>query len=163
MSDTITANKVVSMDYVLTDPKGNELDKSKEGHPLVYLHGARNIVPGLERQLEGKSVGDEFDAKVPAAEGYGPKQKVKPIRMARSRFPADTEVKKGMSFQTQGKDGRTFPLWVTKVQGPTIICSPLHPLVGVDLHFHVKVLEIRDATAEEIEHKHVHGPGGHDH
>ena len=163
MANTISDKKVVSLDYVLTNTQGEELDRSEEGKPLFYLHGAHNIVPGLERQLEGKAVGDEFDAAVPAAEGYGPKQKVKPIRMPRSRFPQDVEIKKGMSFQTQGRDGRNFPLWVTKVQGNTIICSPAHPLMGVDLNFHVKVLDIRDATEEEIQHGHAHGPDTPDH
>jgi FKBP-type peptidyl-prolyl cis-trans isomerase SlyD len=160
---TIENGKAVSLEYVLTNDKGEELDRSKDDRPLLYLHGSRNIVSGLERQLEGKSVGDEFDARVPAEEGYGPKQKVKPIRMPRSRFPADVPVTRGMSFQTQTKEGKTFPLWVTKVQGPTITCTPLHPLSGVNLNFHVKVLEVRDATEEETAHGHVHGPGGHEH
>ncbi len=158
MSDTIEDGKAVSLEYVLTNDKGEELDRSKEERPLVYLHGARNIVPGLERQLAGKGVGDEFDAHVPAKEGYGPKQKVKPIRMPRSRFPADLPVERGMSFQTQTEDGRSFPLWVTKVQGPTVVCTPLHPLCGVNLNFHVKVLEVRDATEEEKKHGHAHAP-----
>ena len=163
MSETIEDGKAVSLEYVLTNDKGDELDRSKDDRPLMYLHGSRNIVPGLERQLAGKAVGDEFDARVPASEGYGPKQKVKPIRMPRSKFPADVEIVRGMSFQTQNKQGQSFPLWVTKVQGPTIICTPLHPLCGVDLNFHVKVLEVRDATAKEKEHGHVHGPGGPEH
>ncbi len=163
MSDSIGDGKVVSLEYVLTNRKGEELDRSEEGKPLVYLHGARNIVPGLERQLAGKVVGDALKAEVPAAEGYGPKQKVKPIRMPRSRFPQEMEIARGMSFQTQSKDGRSFPLWVTKVQGPTVVCTPVHPLAGEDLFFDVKVIEIRDASDEEKAHGHAHGPGGHAH
>ncbi|MEM6958473.1 MAG: FKBP-type peptidyl-prolyl cis-trans isomerase [Myxococcota bacterium] len=159
MSETVSANKVVTLSYVLTNKAGEELDRSKEGAPLRYLHGARNIVPGLERQLEGKAVGDAFEAQVPAAEGYGAKQKVKPIRMPRSRFPQDADIKKGTSFQTQTRDGRAFPLWVTKVQGNTIVCTPLHPLTGVDLHFAVEILEIRDGSEEEIARGFVQGSG----
>jgi len=162
MTDVVAEKKVVTMEYVLRDAKGTELDKSDPEAPMAFLAGARNIVPGLEKQLVGKAVGDEVKAVVPPAEGYGEKMKMKPIRMPRSRFPKDAQIRKGMQFMTQTEQGM-MPLWVTKVQGPTVVVSPQHPLAGVELHFDVKILEIRDATDEELEHGHVHGPGGHDH
>ena len=160
---TVSAKKVVTIEYVLRDKKGEELDRSNPDAPMLYLHGARNIVPGLERQLEGKAVGDEVVAVVPPAEGYGEKDpRLKPMRIPRSQFPKDAQIRKGMQFMTRTEQGMA-PLWVVKVQGPTVVVTAEHPLAGVELHFTVKILELRDATAEELEHGHVHGPGGHHH
>ncbi|MEM9071427.1 MAG: peptidylprolyl isomerase [Myxococcota bacterium] len=157
----IAKDKVVTIAYVLRDASGKELDKSDPESPMRYLHGHRNIVPGLERQLEGKTQGDEIDAVVPPGEGYGEKQKVKSLRVPRSQLPADAPVHKGAQLVMQSK-GQHFPVWVEKVQGPTVVLTPQHPLAGVELHFHVEVLDIRDASEEEITHGHVHGPGGHE-
>jgi FKBP-type peptidyl-prolyl cis-trans isomerase SlyD len=155
--------KVVSIDYVLTDTSGNELDRSPEGEHLVYLHGAQGIVPGLEEALAGKSVGDRVEVRVPPEKGYGPKRKVKAQEVLRSRFPAEAQVVKGARFMTEGPEGRPMPIWVTKVQGRTIHVSPEHPLAGVTLCFDVTVREVRDATDEEVAHGHAHGPHGHGH
>lgn len=163
MSDTIAENKVVKLQYVLTDAQGTEIDKSHPDHPLLYLHGAQNIVPGLERQLAGKAVGDVVKAVVPAAEGYGEKRGFKDVRLNRSQFPADAQLAPGMRFMSQGQNGQMFPLYVKKVQGPTVIVTPEHPLAGVELHFTCTILEIRDATEEELQHGHAHGPHGHGH
>lgn len=160
---TIADGKVAKMQYVLRDSKGTEIDRSSEEHPLLYLHGAQNIVPGLERQLAGKQVGDVVKAVVPAAEGYGERRGFKDIRMQRSNFPDDAEVAPGNRFVSRGPKGEMIPLWVKKVQGPTIIMTPEHPLAGEELHFECTILEVRDATAEEIEHGHAHGPHGHGH
>lgn len=158
----IADGKVVTIDYVLRNKAGEELDRSKPDSPMVYLHGHRNIVVGLEKQLAGKTTGDEVDAVVAPEEGYGPKMKVKPLRIPRSQLPADIELKKGSQLVMQ-QQGKHYPVWVEKVQGPTVILTPQHPLAGVELHFHVIVKEIRDASEEEIAHGHVHGPGGHEH
>lgn len=163
MSELIAPGKVVTIEYVLHDGKGKERDRSKEDAPMQYLHGARNIVPGLEAKLESKKVGDEFVAVVSPAEGYGEPRGLKPVRMPRSSFPKDADLSRGVGFTSKTQDGRSFPLWVTKVQGPTVICSAEHPMAGVELHFSVKVLDIRDASEEEVAHGHVHGPGGHGH
>lgn len=162
MANVVEEKKVVTIEYVLTDKAGKELDRSAPDKPMLYLHGAHNIVPGLEKELTGKAPGDSFEAVVSPEQGYGPKQKVKDIRMPRSAFPADAPLARGMQFITETERGN-MPLWVKKVQGPTIIVTPLHPLAGVELHFSGKVVEIRDASEEEIAHGHAHGPGGHHH
>ncbi|MCA9609960.1 MAG: FKBP-type peptidyl-prolyl cis-trans isomerase [Myxococcales bacterium] len=154
--------KVVAIDYVLTDPSGEELDRSGDA-PLHYLHGMHNIVPGLEEALTGKSVGDSLKVEVPPAKGYGERGKVKPQRILRSHFPEDATIEKGAQFLMQGPDGRPVPIWVTKVMGREVHVSPEHPLAGVTLIFDVTVKEIREATEEELSHGHVHGPGGHHH
>lgn len=155
--------KVVSISYTLSDPSGRELERSADDSPLVYLHGARNIVPGLEKELAGKAPGDEFQAVVSPEEGYGPKRGLKPVRLPRSSFAKDAKLEAGVAFMTRGPQGQPMPLWVKKVQGPTVICSVEHPFAGVELHFRGKVLEVREATEEEVEHGHAHGPDGHDH
>ena len=158
---TVADGKVVSIDYVLKDPSGTEIDRSTD-KPLLYLHGARGIVPGLEEALAGKSVGDEVTVKVPPEKGYGPKRKIKAQEVPRSKFPPDIPLKKGARFATQGPDGRPIPVWVTKVQGNQIYVSPEHPLAGVTLCFEVTIRAIRDATDEEKKHGHPHGEHGTD-
>jgi FKBP-type peptidyl-prolyl cis-trans isomerase SlyD len=163
---SVGAGKVVSIDYVLVDPAGKELDRSAEGKPLVYLHGAHNIVPGLEEALEGKLPGDEIAVRVPPEKGYGPKGNVKPRRILRSKFPENAKIEKGARFLMPGPEGRPFPIWVTKVQGREVHVTPEHPLAGQTLCFTATVREVRDATDEEKAHGHAHGPGGahgHDH
>ncbi len=163
MSDeqNVGAGKVVSIEYVLRDPAGKELDRSAEGKPLVYLHGAHNIVPGLEEALVGKTVGDSIEVKVPPEKGYGQKRNVKTQRILRSKFPEGATVEKGSRFLMPGPEGRPFPIWVTKVQGREVHVTPEHPLAGVTLCFTATVREVREATDEEKAHGHPHGPGGH--
>jgi FKBP-type peptidyl-prolyl cis-trans isomerase SlyD len=159
----VEAGKVVSIRYVLTDSEGHELDRSPEGQLLHYLHGANGIVPGLEEALAGKSVGDRVEVRVPPEKGYGPKRKLKPQEVLRSRFPADAQVVKGARFVTEGPDGHPMPIWVTKVQGKSIYVTPEHPLAGVTLCFDATIEAVRDATDEEKTHGHAHGEHGHAH
>lgn len=156
---TVAYGKVVSIDYVLTDSAGNVLDRSPEGRPLVYLHGARNIVKGLEEALEGKKPGDSLEVTVPPEKGYGPKRSIRPQRILRSKFPENAKIEKGTRFIIQGPEG-PFPVWVTKVMGREVQVTPEHPLAGQTLHFTVKVHAVRDATPEERQHGHAHGPTG---
>lgn len=159
---TVGAGKVVSIDYVLRDEKGKELDRSAEGKPLTYLHGKHNVVPGLEEALVGKTVGDSLEVRVPPEKGYGVKRNVKPQRILRSSFPEGVHVEKGTRFVMNGPEG-PFPIWVTKVQGREVHVTPQHPLAGQVLCFSVTVRDVRDATDEELAHGHAHGPGGHHH
>ncbi|HHH30455.1 MAG TPA: peptidylprolyl isomerase [Polyangiaceae bacterium] len=162
-NQVVAPGKVVSFDFVLTDEAGEELDRSTEGHPLVYLHGAQNIVPGLEAGLLGKAEGDSFDVVVPPSQGYGEPRGLKTQRILRSKFPEDAEIKKGARFLMQGPEGQPMQIWVTKVMGRQVHITAEHPLTGVTLRYTGTVGEVRDATEEEQTHGHVHGPGGHDH
>ena len=162
MSETIEARKVVTLSYVLSDSEGKELERRDDDTPLHYLHGAFNIVDGLEEALAGKSEGDEFEVEVPPEKGYGTERR-KPIRIPRSSFDKDMELKPGTGFHMGGPQGQPVPLWIKKVQGPTVVCSPDHPYTAKTLHFTGKVLGVRDASEEELAHGHVHGPGGHHH
>ena len=161
-ANTIAKNKVVRLNYVLRGDDGQTIDESGD-EPLEYLHGAGNIVPGLEKQLEGKTTGDKVTAVVPPEEGYGPRHKIKPHPIPRSKFPEDVELEKGMGFTMRAENGQPVPVWITKIQGPTVYVDPNHPLAGETLHFDVEVLDIREANEEEIAHGHPHGPDGHHH
>jgi FKBP-type peptidyl-prolyl cis-trans isomerase SlyD len=163
MSDApteIARDTVVRLQYRLTDPSGKELDASTPEGPLLYLHGHRNIVPGLEEALEGKAVGDRVEVEVPPEKGYGRKQKVKPQKMLRSRFPEDARVEKGARFMMQGPEGRPTPIYVTKVMGREVHVTTQHPLAGVTLCFDCTIERIRPATDEEKAHGHPHGDDG---
>lgn len=136
------------------------LDSSAGGEPLSYLHGAGNIVPGLERELTGHEVGDRFAAVVAPEEGYGTRSGPEPQQVSRTRFPRDMELRAGMQFYAEGPDQRPFPLWVVDVTDEHVTVDHNHPLAGMTLHFEVEVTEIREASPEELAHRHPHGPGG---
>ena len=162
MSNKIQANKVVSLSYTLRDDSGEIIDQSKDGSPLLYLHGARNIVPGLEEQLEGVGEGESIKATVPPEKGYGPRIG-ESQEVPRNLFPADSEIAPGMQVVAHDDQGRQIPFFITGITDETVTVDPNHPLAGETLHFEVTVDSLRDASEEEIEHGHPHGPGGHQH
>lgn len=159
----VADGKVVTFHYTLSNASGEVLDTSTDGDPHPYLQGAGNIVPGLERQMEGKTVGDKFKAEVPPEEGYGLREGPGPQPIGRDSFPGDVELEEGMVFLAQAPDGQSMPLWVTEVKDDVVFVDTDHPLAGETLFFEVEIFGIRDASAEEIDHGHVHGPGGHHH
>lgn len=158
----ITKNTVASIDYTLTDPNGQVIDSSKGRAPLEYLHGASNIIPGLESALEGKAEGETIVVQVPAAQGYGARDPnlIQPV--PRSNFKGVNEIKAGMQFQAQTPQGPRV-VTVTGVDDQNVTVDANHPLAGVDLKFDVKVVGVRAATPEELQHGHAHGAGGHHH
>lgn len=159
----IANGHAVTIHYRLTLDDGSIADESFGSEPLVYLHGSQNIVPGLERQLLGKQVGERIDAQVSPAEGYGEYDPTVEQTVPRASFPAKVELAVGMSFQTRARNGQPIPVWVRAIKGDQVTVSPNHPLAGQQLNFHVEVVDVRKATAEEKAHGHVHGPGGHHH
>ena len=162
MQQQVGKDKVVSIDYTLTGTGGEVIDTSQGGEPLTYLHGSGNIIPGLERALEGKSAGDEVNAVVAPDQGYGQKNPglVQPV--PRSQFPGVTDIKVGMQFQAQTNHGPRV-VTVVGVDDNTVTVDANHPLAGETLNFAVRVVDVRDATQQELDHGHAHGPGGHQH
>jgi FKBP-type peptidyl-prolyl cis-trans isomerase SlyD len=158
----IVKHKVVTIDYTLTDDAGNILDQSEGGH-FAYLHGERNIIPGLEDALAGKAQGDKVKVSVAPDQGYGERDDSKSAPVPRNMFPDDVEIQPGMQFQAQGPEGETLLVTVVTVGDDEIVVDGNHPLAGVTLNFDVEVIGVRDATSEEVSHGHVHGPGGHHH
>lgn len=156
-------DKVVAIDYTLTNNQGQVIDSSQGREPLAYLHGKGNIIPGLEKQLEGKNVGDNVKAVVKPEEGYGNHDPRMVQQVPAAAFKGVPEIKAGMQFQAQGPGGQVRLVTVTKVEGDNVTVDANHPLAGQTLNFDVTIKEVRDASAEELSHGHVHGPGGHQH
>jgi FKBP-type peptidyl-prolyl cis-trans isomerase SlyD len=155
----INKNLVVSFDYTLTDENKQVLDSSSGSGPLSYLHGYENIIPGLEKALEGKSEGDAFVVTVSAAEAYGERDEHFVANIPLNQFEDATAVEAGMQFQAETPDGGRI-VTVTKVANDMATIDANHPLAGIDLTFDVKIVAIREATAEELEHGHPHHEGG---
>ncbi len=158
---TIQNDSVVNFNYTLTNAAGDVLDKS-QGEPLVYLHGAHNIVPGLENAMFGKQVGEKFKVTVEPEEAYGEYQAEMVQEVPRNMFQGVDDIQVGMQFQAQADEGVQV-VTVKEVTAEHVIVDANHPLAGQALTFDVEVVAIRAATAEELEHGHAHGVGGHHH
>ena len=155
----IEKDTVVSIHYTLTDNDGNQLDSSNEQGPLVYLQGHQNIIPGLEKELEGKVTGDKLTAKVAPADAYGEINSELVQEVPRTQFQEPESLQVGMQFQVETEAGPML-LAVTALTDDTVTVDGNHPLAGVTLNFDVEVVEVRAASEEEVAHGHVHGPGG---
>lgn len=158
----IEKDKVVSIEYTLRDDSGNILDSSEGREPLAYLHGNGNLIPGLEAQLEGKSANDALKVVVAPADGYGELDAAQIVNVPKSQFTGVADLAVGMQFTASGPEGQQV-VTVTKIENDTVTVDGNHPLAGQTLNFDVKVIEVREATAEELSHGHVHGAGGHHH
>lgn len=151
----ITINKVVTIDYTLTDDEGDILDQSDDGQ-FAYLHGASNIIPGLEQALEGKASGDSLTVRVPPEMAYGVWDEELSQTVPANMFQTDEPIEPGMQFRAQSADGSTMVVTVTEVEGDKVTIDGNHPLAGQNLTFDVRVVAVRDASAEEMEHGHAH-------
>lgn len=158
----IEDNKVVTLHYTLKDNDGTVLDQSDDGS-FIYLHGAMNIIPGLEKALTGKAAGDDLSVGVPPEEAYGVRDENHVQEVPKSMFEEGAEIQLGMQFHAQGPGGEMLVVTVAELKDDTVVVDGNHPLAGKALNFDVKVVEVRDASAEEVEHGHVHGEHGHQH
>lgn len=158
----IADNHVVTLNYTLTDNDGEVIDQAQDSS-FAYLHGAQNIIPGLENALTGKAVGDQVKVKVPPEEGYGPRDENRVEEVPREMFPEDSDIEPGMVFHAQGPNSEMITVTVLDVAEQSVKIDANHALAGIELNFDVEIMGIRDAEAVEIEHGHVHGPDGHDH
>ncbi len=158
----VEKNKVVAIDYKLTDAKGAVIDSSTNHGPLYYIQGIGNLIPGLEKELEGKKAGDNIKVKIDAKDGYGERNDSLCQEVPKTQFESTEALEIGMQFEVETEQGELV-VSVTKINGDTITVDGNHPLAGVELHFDVTIKEIREASAEELAHGHVHGPGGHHH
>jgi len=157
----IGQNKVVSINYTLRDNGGTVIDSSEGKDPLVYIQGIGNLILGMEEGLEGKGKGDKVNIKVSPEKGYGERSDEAIQQVPMSAFGGQ-EVKVGMQFHAQTPNGNQV-VTITNVGADSVTVDGNHPLAGVELNFAVEVLDIREATSEELAHGHVHGPGGHHH
>jgi len=158
----IAQDKVVLIHYTLKNDAGETLDSSWGGEPLAYIHGQGNLVAGLEKALEGKQSGDKLSVKVEPTEGYGVRDDALIQQVPKRQF-GGANVQPGMQFHAQTSQGHARVVTVVRIQGDMVTVDGNHPLAGENLNFDVEVTEVREATQEELEHGHVHGPGGHHH
>ncbi|HEX8820383.1 MAG TPA: peptidylprolyl isomerase [Archangium sp.] len=158
----IAKDSVVSIDYRLHLGDGKFIDESDPGDPLVYLHGYEEIVPGLEKALEGKKAGESLKVQVSPEEGYGEYDPDGVEEVPREDFPPDMELEEGGVVSATDDEGDDVDFLVKELRPKTVVVDFNHPLAGKTLHFEVTVREVRAATAEELEHGHAHAPG-HEH
>jgi FKBP-type peptidyl-prolyl cis-trans isomerase SlyD len=162
MAKVVEKDKVVKVSFVLKDGQGTVIDSSSDDQPLEYLHGYGNIIPGLESKLSGQAVGAQLTAIIPAEDAYGERNESLVEVVPREQFPPDQEIQVGMQFAAQTPEGEVR-VTIAQVSDEHVTVDGNHPLAGVELHFDVKVLGIRDAQNDEIAHGHAHGQYGHAH
>lgn len=143
------------MHYTLTDEQGKVLDSSEGAEPLSYLHGAGNIIPGLEKALIGKVADDALQVTVAPAEGYGELIPELIQKVDKSAFQGVESLEPGMAFEAQGSDGHMQRVVITEVSDNEVTVNGNHPLAGMTLNFDVKIVGVRDATEEEVAQGHV--------
>jgi FKBP-type peptidyl-prolyl cis-trans isomerase SlyD len=158
----IAKDKVVYIDYTLTNDAGEVIDSCVGAEPLAYLHGASNIIPGLEKHLEGCKAGDSVKVSIDPADGYGERNDDLTQVVPSSMFEGVEQIEVGMEFHAETPEGVQV-IRIAAVNGDDITIDGNHPLAGERLNFDVTVAEVRDASEEELEHGHVHGAGGHHH
>lgn len=158
----VADKSVVTFHYTLKDANGNEMESSRGGEPLAYLHGADNIVPGLEKALAGKSKGDTLTVTVTPAEGYGERRDDLQMRVSTKHLVWEGKLEAGGQAFLRTEHG---PRMVTVIKPGKFMVDidANHPLAGTTLVFDVEITDVREALPEELDHGHVHGPGGHHH
>ena len=163
MSTAIQADHVVEIHYTLTNDKKEVVDSSVGSTPLPYLHGHGNIVPGLERALLGKTVGEKLAVTVPASEGYGEYDERLKKELPRDAFPTGSDLEVGAMFEASGPEGDAIVIRIVGVNDKAVQVDGNHPLAGQTLHFAIEVVKVRKATPTELEHGHAHPGDGHHH
>lgn len=158
----IEKDKVVNFHYTLKNADGEEMESSRERDPMTYLHGANNIIVGLEKAMEGRTTGDTFEVTVEPEEAYGVRNEGNIQRVPLKRLKGLGKIMPGQILNLQTNEG-PVQVTVVKVGRFNVDVDANHPLAGQKLTFDVEITDIREASAEETEHGHVHGPGGHHH
>jgi FKBP-type peptidyl-prolyl cis-trans isomerase SlyD len=160
MSDkniTVANDIVVSMAYILRIEDGQLIDQSEDDAPLEYIQGARQIIPGLEKALVGLNIGDEKDVEVKPAEGYGERDPDDIVEIPRGNLPESIDLSVGAPLKVKDSEsGESFSAYIVDSNTETVTLDFNHPLAGRTLNFHVKIIDLRQATEEELNHRHVH-------
>ena len=159
----IAKHKVATIEYTLTNNDGDILDSSENGEPLAYIQGIGNLISGLEEALEGKTNGDSLQVTIPPEKAYGHYDDDLIQVVNRSVFQGVNQLEVGMQFHAESEQGDNKVIWIADIDGDDVTIDGNHPLAGETLNFDVKIVAVREATQEELNHGHVHGPGGHHH
>ncbi|MCK9425090.1 MAG: peptidylprolyl isomerase [Ignavibacteriaceae bacterium] len=156
-------NQVVTINYILTDSEGEIIDSTSEGKSFSFLSGSEQVLPKLEEAVGAMLIGSKRIVALTAEDAYGEYIDDAVQILQRSEFPKEVEIKEGMEFVTNAPDGSQMPFVISKITDEQITVDFNHPLAGVDLTFDVELLDLRDATAEELSHGHAHGAHSHHH
>jgi FKBP-type peptidyl-prolyl cis-trans isomerase SlyD len=155
---TVSDNIAVSMEYKLRIDDEGVIDQSEDNKPLEFIQGSGQIIPGLEKEIYGMTVGEEKEVVIEPDNGYGEYDPEDVEKVSRSVFPADLELEEGLSlWMRDPESGESYQATVVKIHPDTVVLDFNHPLAGETLYFHVKIVDLRPATREEIAHGHIHG------
>ncbi len=154
----IEEGRVVEIHYTLRDDAGQVIDTSDGDEALMYLHGSGQIVPGLEKALEGRTAGEKMTVKVAPEDGYGIRHEDRVLKIQRSDLPEGPDPEVGSELEAVGQDGQHIVLWIAEIEGDEITLDGNHPFAGQTLHFEVAIETVREATPDEVTHGHAHGP-----
>ncbi|NNL19988.1 MAG: peptidylprolyl isomerase [Ignavibacteriaceae bacterium] len=160
---SVEMNKVIIFNYTLKDDTGTVLDSSENKEPLSFLSGSNTILPKLEKTLTGMIIGSKKNVKLSAEDAYGDYKEEAVQTVNKDQFPKEAQLTVGASYMANSPDGKQMPFVITEVKEQDITVDFNHPLAGKDLEFDVELIDVREATPEEMQHGHVHGPGGHHH
>ena len=158
----IAEESVVTIHFTLKNDKGSTLESSRGDRPLAYIHGMGQMIPGLEDALTGKAKGDKVDVRLRPDQAYGERDEEMMQSIPKSEFDSVAQLKVGEQVEVNSDSG-PMVLTVIEMKNDHIVVDGNHPFAGMSLHFDVEIMDVREATAEELEHGHVHGPGGHHH
>lgn len=159
----VQENQVVTINYTLKDDNGNIIDSTYDNKPFSFLSGNDQILPELEKEIGSMIIGSNKSVKLPPEKGYGSYKEEAVQTVKREEFPNDVELDVGMSFMANTPEGKRVPFTVNKIEGDEVTIDFNHPLAGKTLNFDVELVDVRNASAEELAHGHVHGPDGHSH
>jgi len=159
----IGQNKVVTMNFTLKDEQGKIIQTTNNNSPFQFLGGNQQILPKLEEEIDHMIIGSKKNVKIPAKEAYGEYSEQAVQQVSKNNFPKDIELEVGMEFIANSTKGEQMPFVVKEIKNEEVTIDYNHPLAGKDLEFDVELVDVRDATVEELQHGHVHGPGGHHH
>lgn len=159
----IGQNKVVTMNFILKDENENIIQATNNTEPFQFLSGNQQILPKLEEEINNMIIGSKKNVKIPATEAYGEYSEKAIQQVNKNNFPEDISLEVGMEFIANSPKGEQMPFVIKEIKNEVVTIDYNHPLAGKDLEFDVELLDVREATAEEMQHGHVHGPGGHHH
>lgn len=160
---TLQSNKVITFNYTLKDKEGQILDSTSNDGPYSFLTGQNQVLPGLELALAGMIIGSKKNIKLLAADAYGEYDEGAIQIVKREFFPEEVELEIGITYFAHSPEGKNLQFVIAKIENDDVTVDFNHPFAGKELEFDVELLDVRDATPEEISHGHVHGPGGHHH
>lgn len=159
----LKVNQAVTIHYSVKDDKGNKIDSSEGNAPLSFISGMQQVIPGMENNIEGMLIGSKKTFTCPAEEAYGDYNENALQVVSKSEFPAEIKLEVGLSYVMNDGQGRQIPFVISEVAEENVTLDFNHPLAGIPLTFDIELIDIREATKEELEHGHVHGAHGHHH